>query len=164
MHTLAIYPGTFDPFTTGHFDLIRRSSEFFDRIIVAVANNINKKTLFSTEERVAMIRDVVASMPRVEVDSFTGLLVDFMRSRQAHVVLRGLRAISDFEYEFQLAQMNRKLYPEFEIVYMMPDERYTYISSSLVKEVAALGGDISGLIPDEIRPKLLAKLGRGGAQ
>jgi len=162
MHTLAIYPGTFDPFTTGHFDLIRRSSDFFDQIIVAVAHNCNKKTLFTLEERTTMVSEVVRDMPRVSVESFSGLLVDYMRSREAHVVLRGLRAISDFEYEFQLSQMNRRLYPGFEIVYMMPDERYTFISSSLVKEVASLGGDVSGLIPDEIRPKLLAKLKENG--
>jgi len=123
MKTLAVYPGTFDPLTTGHLDLIRRSVDVFDHVIVAVAEHSNKRTLFPREERVNMIREVVQDLNRVEVDSFTGLLVDYMRSRQAHVALRGLRAISDFEYEFQLAQMNRKLYPEFEIVFMMPDER-----------------------------------------
>jgi len=153
MKTLVIYPGTFDPVTRGHLDLIRRSCENFSRIIVAVAEHTHKKAFFSLEERVEMIKQATRNLPqveRVEVDSFSGLLVDYMRSRQANVALRGLRAISDFEYEFQLAQMNRKLYPEFEIIYMMPDEKYTYISSSLVKEVASLGGDVSEFVPEEI--------------
>jgi pantetheine-phosphate adenylyltransferase len=158
LKTLAVYPGTFDPVTVGHLDLIRRSCEVFARVIVAVAGSTNKQTVFSLEERVGFLKQVTQDLPRVEVDSFSGLLVDYMRSKQAQVALRGLRAISDFEYEFQLAQMNRKLYPGFEIVYMMPDERYTFISSSLVKEIAQLGGDISGLVPEPIRENLLRKL------
>jgi len=157
MRTLAVYPGTFDPLTVGHLDLIRRSCEIFSQVVVAVARDTQKTALFSPEERMEMIRQSIRPFPRVSVELFSGLLVDYMRSRQAHVALRGLRAISDFEYEFQLAQMNRKLYPEFEIVYMMPDERYTYISSSLVKEIARLGGDISEFVPSEVRPFLLAK-------
>jgi pantetheine-phosphate adenylyltransferase len=160
MKTLAIYPGTFDPFTNGHLDLVRRSTDIFSQVVVAVAASSQKDTLFTAAERVEMIRSAVRGLARVEVDSFEGLLVNYMRSRQAHVVLRGLRAISDFEYEFQLSQMNRKLYPGFEIVCMMPDERYTFISSSLVKEIAGLGGDVSGLVPETIHPQLLAKLGR----
>ncbi|NTV51934.1 MAG: pantetheine-phosphate adenylyltransferase [Candidatus Firestonebacteria bacterium] len=160
MKTLAIYPGTFDPLTTGHLDLIHRACGLFSEVIVAVAGSTAKKPLFTAAERVAMIKQVTRNLPKVEVVSFSGLLVDFMRSRHAHLALRGLRAISDFEYEFQLAQMNRKLDPEFEIVYMMPDERYTYISSSLVKQVASLGGDVSAFVPKEIRPKLTAKFKR----
>jgi pantetheine-phosphate adenylyltransferase len=159
MKTVAIYPGTFDPLTTGHLDLILRACDIFANVIVAVADTDSspKTPMFSAVERVAMIKQVTKDMPKVSVDSFSGLLVDYMRSRHATVALRGLRAISDFEYEFQLAQMNRKLYPEFEIVYMMPDERYTYISSSLVKQVASLGGDVSAFVPEEIRPKLMEK-------
>lgn len=158
MKTLAIYPGSFDPLTTGHLDLIHRACDVFARVIVAVAENAAKQSLFSVPERVDMIRRATRGLPKVEVDSFRGLLVDYMRSRRAHVVLRGLRAISDFEYEFQLAQMNRKLYPKFEIVYMMPDEKYTYISSSLVKEVALLGGDVSVFIPSVLLPLLQKKI------
>ncbi len=158
MQTQAIYPGTFDPFTIGHLDLIRRALEVFSGVQVAVAASSPKRTLFTAEERVEMIREAVKDMDRVSVGSFEGLLVDHLRSRQANVVLRGLRAISDFEYEFQLAQMNRRLFPGFEIVYMMPDERHTFISSSLVKEVASLGGDVSSMVPAPILPRLLAKL------
>lgn len=161
METIAIYPGTFDPVTTGHHDIIRRSCEIFSRIVVAIANNSGKQTLFSLEERLQMLRLATANIPRVEVDSFSGLLVDYLRSRKAHVAVRGLRAISDFEYEFQLAQMNRKLYHEFEVVYMMPDERFTYISSSLVKEIGTLGGDVTGLIPEEIRPIFFSRIQPG---
>ncbi|MBN1596228.1 pantetheine-phosphate adenylyltransferase [candidate division FCPU426 bacterium] len=157
MKTLVIYPGTFDPVTRGHVDLIRRCCEHFSKMIVAVAEHTHKKAFFSLPERVQMMKEATQVLPRVEVDSFSGLLVDYMRSRRVNVALRGLRAVSDFEYEFQLAQMNRKLYREFEIIYMMPDEKYTYISSSLVKEVAALGGDVSEFVPEEIRPFLMAK-------
>jgi pantetheine-phosphate adenylyltransferase len=160
MQTLAIYPGTFDPFTTGHLDLIRRSIDIFAQVQVAVAASSPKQTLFTAAERVEMIREATRSLERVSVESFEGLLVDYLRSRHANVVLRGLRAISDFEYEFQLAQMNRKLFPGFEIVYMMPGESYTFISSSLVKEIAALGGDVSSMVPEAIRPRLHAKLGK----
>ncbi|MEW6515967.1 MAG: pantetheine-phosphate adenylyltransferase [candidate division FCPU426 bacterium] len=158
-----IYPGTFDPLTTGHLDLIRRSSENFPHIVVAVAGSTHKRPLFTLEERVEMARLAVRGLPqagKIEVETFEGLLVDYMRSRKATIALRGLRAISDFDYEFQQAQMNRKLYSAYEIIYMMPDERYTYVSSSLVKEVAALGGDVSDLVPPEIIPMLLAKFNR----
>lgn len=161
MGTLAIYPGTFDPVTVGHLDLIRRSSGIFDRIIVAVAVSSGKNPLFTVEERTRMLSQATRGFPKVEVDVFAGLLVEYMRRRQAHVILRGLRAVSDFEYEFQLALMNRKLYSEFEVVYMMPDEKYTYISSSMVKEVAMLGGDISGLVPDEAKAFFKVKLEKG---
>lgn len=158
-----IYPGTFDPLTTGHLDLIRRSCENFSRVVVAVAGRTHKQPLFSLDERAEMARLAVRSLPQcgqIEVETFDGLLVDYMRSRGATIALRGLRAISDFDYEFQQAQMNRKLYPAYEIIYMMPDERYTYISSSLVKEVAALGGDVTDLVPPEIIPLLKAKFNR----
>ncbi len=158
MRTLAVYPGTFDPVTTGHLDLIRRSSEVFSKVIVAVAGSTQKKALFTVEERMHMLRNATAGLERIEIGSFEGLLVEYIKSTHAHVVVRGLRAIADFEYEFQLAQMNRKLYPDFEIVYMMPGEKYTYISSSLAKEVALLGGDISELIPGEIKEYFLETL------
>ncbi len=161
MKTIAIYPGTFDPVTTGHLDIIRRACEIFSSIIVAVADSTPKPALFSLAERVEILKLATRNMSRVEVESFNGLLVDYMRKREAHVALRGMRAISDFEYEIQIAQMNRKLYPEFEIVYMMPDEKYTYISSSLAKEVASLGGDVSSLIPEEVQPFLRSKFNTG---
>ena len=159
MHTLAIYPGTFDPPTLGHLDLVARACEVFSKVIVAVSQRAPKQTMFSVPERMDMMRRITEPFARVEVDAFDGLLVDFMRRRGAHVVLRGLRAIGDFEYEFQMAQMNRKLYPGFEIVYMMPDEKFTYISSSLAKEVALLGGDISSLVPDVLHSRLRDKCG-----
>ena len=158
MKTLSIYPGTFDPITVGHLDIIRRACGVFSKVIVAVAEDSNKKALFSVAERVELARQVTADLERVTVESFSGLLVDYMRSRQAQVALRGLRAFSDFEYEFQIAQMNRKLYKEFEIVYMMPDEKYTYISSTLVKEIGSLSGDISSLVPGPIQATVIKKL------
>jgi pantetheine-phosphate adenylyltransferase len=148
MKTIAIYPGTFDPLTTGHLDIIRRSGNIFSQTIVAIAETTHKHPLFSLKERQAMIKAATKDLERVTVDKFSGLLVDYMRSCRAQVIIRGLRAIADFEYEFQMAQMNRKLFPAFEIVYMMPDERYTFVSSTLAKEIAALGGDVNSLIPE----------------
>jgi pantetheine-phosphate adenylyltransferase len=158
MKTLSIYPGTFDPVTVGHLDIIRRACGVFSKVIVAVAADSHKQALFSVEERVEMVRRVTIDLERVAVESFSGLLVDYMRSRQAQVALRGLRAFSDFEYEFQIAQMNRKLFKEFEIVYMMPDEKYTYISSTLVKEIGSLSGDITSLVPSPIHDLVTQKL------
>lgn len=146
----AIYPGSFDPATNGHLDLIRRARTLFDKIIVAVAENPSKETLFGLEERIGMLKEMTRGMRGVRVESFSGLLVSFLERRRACAVIRGLRAISDFEYEFQMAMMNRRLSPFFETVFLMPDEKFSFISSSLVKEVARLGGDISRFVPPAV--------------
>ena len=150
----AIYPGSFDPLTNGHLSLIHRGLRMFDRLVVAVAHNPKKTPLFSREERVQLIREAVGNEPRVEVDSFEGLLVQYSKAKAIPVVLRGLRAVSDFEYEFQLANMNRKLYPELETVFVMTGEDYFYISSQIVREAAMFGGDVGGLVPDNVLKKL----------
>jgi pantetheine-phosphate adenylyltransferase len=152
--TLAIYPGSFDPLTNGHVDIIRRGSRLFDRIVVAILLNVEKSPLFTVAERVEIARDVFADNPNVEVDTFDGLLVEYARRKGAGVIVRGLRAISDFEYEMQMALMNRHLNPEVETVFMMPAEPYTYVSSRLVKEVAALGGSITNLVPRLVEERL----------
>lgn len=157
MSITAVYPGTFDPITCGHFDLIERAARFYDKLIIAVANNRNKTSLFSLEERVALAKTVVAHMPNVTVVGFDGLLVDFVREVEGNVLLRGLRAVSDFEYEFQLASMNRKLAPEVETMFMTPAEQYSFISSSLVREISALGGDISEFVHPKVSEALKAK-------
>ncbi len=158
---IAIYPGSFDPLTNGHVDIIRRGARLFDRIVVGVLLNIEKAPLFTVAERVALARDVFRETANVEVDTFDGLLVDYARRKRATVIVRGLRAISDFEYEMQMALMNRRLNPEVETVFMMPAEPYTYVSSRLVKEVVALGGSVTGLVPavieDSLRDKRLAR-------
>jgi len=159
--TLAIYPGTFDPLTNGHVDIIQRGSRLFDRIIVGILLNVEKSPLFTVAERVEIAREVFGSYPNVEVDTFDGLLVEYARSRRAGVIVRGLRAISDFEYEMQMALMNRHLNPEVETVFMMPAEPYTYVSSRLVKEVVALGGSVTTLVPSIVEDRLRdKKLGR----
>ncbi len=145
---VARYPGSFDPLTQGHVSIIHRGLEIFDRLVVAVANNPKKTPMFSVAERQAFIHEAVGGDPRVETDSFDGLLVDYARSRKLNVVLRGLRAVSDFEYEFQLANMNRRLARDVETVFMMTGEDYFYVSSQLVREVASFGGDVSGMVPD----------------
>jgi pantetheine-phosphate adenylyltransferase len=152
----AIYPGSFDPITNGHVSLIQRGLQMFDHLIVAVATNPKKQSLFSVEERRALIRDAVSD-PRVEVDDFEGLLVHYAKRRKVPVVLRGLRAVSDFDYEFQMANMNRKIAPDVETVFMMTGEDYFYISSQLVREVAAFGGDVKGLVPANVLAKLKEK-------
>ncbi len=152
--TVAIYPGSFDPITNGHVDIIQRGARIFDRIIVAILINREKTPLFSVEERVQMAREVFHDEPKVEVDTFDGLLVEFAREKGAQVIVRGLRAISDFEYEFQMALMNRRLMPELETVFMMPAESYTYISSRLIREVFALGGPIAGLVPAVVEARM----------
>lgn len=157
MSITAVYPGTFDPITCGHFDLIERAARFYDKLIIAVANNRNKTSLFSLEERVTLANTVVAHMPNVTVVGFDGLLVDFVREVEGNVLLRGLRAVSDFEYEFQLASMNRKLAPEVETMFMTPAEQYSFISSSLVREISALGGDISEFVHPKVSEALKAK-------
>jgi pantetheine-phosphate adenylyltransferase len=154
---IAIYPGSFDPFTNGHLDLIERSTHLFDKLIVAILRNEEKRPLFTLEERQEMLRQVLRGYPNVEVDSFDGLLVDFAARRQASVILRGIRAISDYEYELQMALMNRRLRPQIETVFLMAGEAYSFISSRLVKEVAALGGNISGLVPPLVEERLRRK-------
>lgn len=155
---IAIYPGTFDPITNGHIDVLERAMEIFDKVIVTVARNSAKNPMFSDEERLKMIRKVVKKYGRkVEVDSFSGLLVQYARSKRAVAIVRGLRAISDFEYEFQMALMNRKLSKGISTVYLMPHERYTYLNSSIVREIAALGGDISSFVPAPVARELLRK-------
>jgi pantetheine-phosphate adenylyltransferase len=159
--TIAIYPGTFDPLTNGHVDIIQRGSRVFDRIIVGILLNVEKSPLFTVPERVEIAREVFAGNPNVEVDTFDGLLVEYARRRRAGVIVRGLRAISDFEYEMQMALMNRHLNPEVETVFMMPAEPYTYVSSRLVKEVVALGGSVTTLVPSIVEDRLREKkLGR----
>jgi pantetheine-phosphate adenylyltransferase len=153
----AVYPGSFDPITNGHVDIIRRGLEIFDEILVAVLENPKKKSLFSTKERVAMIQEIFANDEKVEVKSFHGLLVDFAVAHDSKMIIRGLRAISDFEYEFQMALMNRKLDPEIETMFMMPSLNYSFLSSRLVKEVSMLGGCLEGLVPAEVEDKLREK-------
>lgn len=147
MHVTAVYPGTFDPFTNGHIDLVRRALRLFPRLIVAVACNPQKAPLFTLEERLAIIREAVESLSRVEVDTFDALTVDYVRKKGAQVILRGVRAVSDFESEFAMALMNRKISEEIETVFLMPNQAYTYLSSRLVKEVALLGGNVDDLVP-----------------
>jgi pantetheine-phosphate adenylyltransferase len=155
---IAIYPGSFDPITNGHLDLIQRGSRMFDRLIVAILRNDAKKPLFTVEERKEMLREVLHVYPHVEIDSFDGLLVDYASARQATVLLRGIRAISDYEYELQMALMNRRLRPEIETVFMMANEAYSFISSRLVKEVFSLGGNIAGLVPPSVEARLNTRL------
>ena len=154
---VAIYPGSFDPLTNGHVDIIHRGARLFDRIVVGVLINLEKAPLFTVPERVAIAREVFQDLPNVEVDTFDGLLVDYARRKGARVIVRGLRAISDFEYEMQMALMNRRLNPEVETVFMMPAEPYTYVSSRLVKEIVALGGTVHGLVPDIVEAHLRNK-------
>ncbi len=150
----AIYPGSFDPITNGHLDLIERGSQLFDRLIVSILRNETKQPLFSVPERMEMLRDVVKVYANVEVDSFDGLLVDYAVRKSATVLLRGIRAISDYEYELQMALMNRRLRPELETVFLMAGEAYSFISSRLVKEVIGLGGNIAGLVPPSVEERL----------
>jgi pantetheine-phosphate adenylyltransferase len=159
MKKIAVYPGSFDPITFGHLDIINRGLTVFDEIIVAVACNSQKNALFSFDERVDMIRQVVSDQSRVTVDTFTGLLIDYVASRKAHVVIRGLRAISDFEYEFQIAQMNSCISQNVETLFMMTSLQYGYLSSSIVKEVCSLNGNIDGFVPPEVKTALRAKYG-----
>jgi pantetheine-phosphate adenylyltransferase len=161
MRTIAVYPGSFDPPTFGHLDIIDRSSRVFSRVIVSVALNIRKNVMFTPAERVALLRKLTRSYSNVEIDSFRGLLVNYARDKGAHVVVRGLRAISDFDYEFQMAHMNKKLAAEVDTVFMMTGERYSYISSNIVKEIAAFGGKIDDLVPALVRDRVLRKIRKG---
>ena len=152
----ALYPGTFDPITNGHHDLVRRAAQIFDRVVIAIAANAGKSPRFSLDERVELAREVLAGLPNVEVMGYSTLTVEFARQHGLHVVIRGLRAVSDFEFEFQLANMSRHLAPEIETVFMTPQEHFTYISSTLVREIAALGGDVS----EFVHPAVAAALRR----
>ena len=155
---LAIYPGSFDPVTNGHLDLIERGAKLFDRLTVAVLHNLEKDPLFAVSERLEMLREVTRPWPNVEVDVFEGLLVDFARQKRAQVILRGIRALSDYEYELQMALMNRKLEPKIETVFMMPAEAYSYLSSRLVREIARLGGPLKDMVPATVEERLRAKV------
>ena len=154
---LAIFPGSFDPLTNGHVDIILRSALLFERVVVSVLVNPEKQPLFTPDQRVAIIREVFREYPNVEADTFDGLLVDYARRRRASAIIRGLRAVSDFEYEFQMALMNRHLEPKLETMFMMPAEQYTYLSSRLIKEVFSLGGNISGLVPAAVEKLMMEK-------
>ena len=158
MNVTAVYAGTFDPVTYGHIDLIERGRRIFDRLILAVAESRDKNPLFTLEERVEIIKEVVKDFQNVEVDSFGGLLVDYVRSRKANVILRGLRAVSDFEYEFQIVLTNRKLDREIETIFMMPREEYSYTSSHILKEIVRLGADVKAFVPPHVQEKLEEKL------
>ena len=159
---IAVYPGTFDPLTRGHEDLVRRGAKIFDKLVVGVADSPNKKPFFSMDERVQIAREVLSHYPNVEVKGFRGLLKDFVRDNNANVIIRGLRAVSDFEYEFQMALMNRKLNENIETLFMMPRASYSFLSSHLVKEIAGLGGDVSPFVTPEVKEALAAKLGQAG--
>ena len=154
----AIYPGSFDPLTNGHLDVVQRAAKLFDRVVVAVASNEGKHPLFTLKERVALVKKSVAHLPNVEADSFDSLLVEYVVSRKAQAIVRGLRAISDFEFEFQLALMNRKLNANIETIFMMPKDTYTFLSSRIVKEIARLGGNVSSFVPAQVEAALKKKL------
>ena len=156
----AIYPGSFDPLTNGHLDIIQRATKLFDEVIVAVADNEQKRPLFTLEERLALVQEALNGLPGVRVDSFDGLLVNYVDERQGQAVIRGLRAVSDFEFEFQLALMNRKLNERVETIFMMPKETYTFLSSRITKEIARLGGDVRAFVPPHVETALKKKLAR----
>ena len=155
---IAIYPGSFDPMTNGHLDVVQRAAKLFDRVIVAVAKNEGKYPLFTQAERVALVRQAVADLPNVTADSFDGLLVEYVAAKKARAIVRGLRAVSDFEFEFQLALMNRKLDENIETIFMMPKDTYTFLSSRIVKEIARLGGDVRQFVPPNVQVALKKKL------
>ena len=158
MSKKAIYPGSFDPFTNGHLDIIERTAKIFDKVIVAILVNSSKTPTFSTEEKLDMLKKVTAHIPNVEVEFFDGLLVNYVKSKGAQVVVKGLRAISDFEYEFQMALLNKNIEPEIETLFMMTNNKYSYLSSSIVKELGRLGADLTDLVPEEIITDIIDKL------
>lgn len=158
MKRIAIYPGSFDPLTNGHLDVVQRAAKLFDRVIVAVAQNDSKHPFFTLSERVALVKKAVAHLSNVETDSFDGLLVEYVAARKARAIVRGLRAVSDFEFEFQLALMNRKLDENIETIFMMPKDTYTFLSSRIVKEIARLGGDVRAFVPPNVQTALQKKL------
>lgn len=155
---IGVYPGSFDPITNGHLDIIERASKIFDKLIVAVLINPNKKATFDIEERVQFIKESTQHLNNVQVEAFRGLLIDFMKLKDAKVIVKGLRAVSDFEYEFQMALLNKKLYPSIETIFMMTNSKYSYLSSSMVKEVAKFGGSITDLVPKKIASKVMKKI------
>ncbi|HWI12943.1 MAG TPA: pantetheine-phosphate adenylyltransferase [Burkholderiales bacterium] len=164
MNHIAVYPGTFDPLTLGHEDQVRRAARLFDRVILAVADSRAKKPFFTLDERVDMAREVLADVPNIEVCGFSGLLMKFVQERGARVVVRGLRAVSDFEYEFQLAGMNRGLYPDVETVFLTPGERFMFISATIVREISVLGGDVSKFVPTSVAQRLADKIRQMGGK
>ena len=155
---LAIYPGTFDPLTRGHEDLARRCARMFERVIVGVADSSSKRPLFNLEERVELAREVLADLPNVQVLGFSGLLIDFVRQHDSHIIVRGLRAVSDFEYEFQMAGMNRRLYPDVETLFLTPGEEFMFLSASIVREIGLLGGDVSTFVQPVVAERIRKKL------
>jgi pantetheine-phosphate adenylyltransferase len=159
MSIKAVCPGSFDPITYGHLDIIKRASHIFDTVIVAVLNNARKQPLFTVEERIAMIQEVTADIPKVQVDSFNGLLTEYMRKKQANTIIKGLRAVSDFEYELQMASINRKLDDNIETFFMMTNNKYSYLSSSIVKEVAKYNASVEDLVPPVVQERLINKFG-----
>lgn len=159
MSRIAVYPGSFDPLTRGHLDIIQRTSKLFDQVVVAVSNNATKKHLFSVSERLEIIEEAVRAMPNVDVDTIPGLLVDYLKSKKARILIRGLRVVSDMDYEFQLASFNRRLYKEVETVFLMPDDQYTYLASSMVREIARLGAGAEQFVTPFVARKLQLKFG-----
>lgn len=157
---IAVYPGSFDPVTLGHLDLIERAARMFDGVIVAVSNNPAKKHTFSVDERIEMLESAMRGIPQAEVDTFSGLLVDYLKAKKASIIIRGLRVVSDLDYEFQMASMNRHLHPKAETVFLMPEERYTYLSSSMVKEVGRMGAPLDAFVPPFVARKLQLKFKR----
>lgn len=155
---ICVYPGSFDPVTNGHLDIIQRASKTFDKVIVAVLHNPNKNPFFTVQERIGLLQETTGKMENVEIDSFSGLLIDFMKKKKANIIIKGLRQVSDFEYEFQMALMNKKLFPEVETMFMMTNSEYSYLSSSIVKEVAFFKGRIKGLVPEIVEEAILEKL------
>jgi len=154
---LAIYPGSFDPVTNGHIDILEKTSKLFDKIIIAVVHNVGKKALFSLNDRVNLIKESTSHIPNIEVESFSGLLVDYVKQKGAIAIIRGLRTVADFEYEMHIAQINRKMLPEVESIFVLADSRYFFVSSSIIKEVALLGGDVSELVPESVKVGLTEK-------
>lgn len=159
MSRIAVYPGSFDPLTRGHLDIIQRASRLFDHVIVAVSNNSAKKPVFSVSERIEMVESCIRDLPNADCDTFSGLLVDYLRKKKAKVLIRGLRVVSDMDYEFQLASFNRRLYGEVETVFLMPDDQYTYLASSMVREIARLGAGTEQFVPPFVARKLKLKFG-----
>ena len=157
MNTIAVYPGSFDPVTNGHIDIIRRSSRTFDKVYVAVLVNSSKTPMFSTEQRMEWIKRVTSNLDNVEVDTFSGLLVDYMKKKNASIIIKGLRAMSDFEYEFQMNLINKKINPQLETMFLTSDVKYTFLSSSVVREMARYGADLTGFVPDEIKEEIEEK-------
>ena len=159
--SVAVYPGTFDPLTSGHEDLVKRASSLFERVIIGVAESRTKHPMFSLAERVEIARDVLTGYPNIEIHGFDCLLMDFMRQHGASVIMRGLRAVSDFEYEFQMAGMNRNLYPDVETVFLTPSDQYMFVSATMVREIASLGGDVSKFVPAQVQQRLASKFRQG---